>query len=289
MIEEKRLGCWAEFKNEIARIREKYGYHQVTIPEDIDLAKGAELAGTRVYRRKKTVLFRGQSDASWPIQTTLERKTDSRPIHIAEYVTYADYCVNEIESFTGRSWEVHNHDERAREIRETNDDIRAHLPAYAYLVYLRHHGFPSPFVDWSESPYIAAFFAFWEKSRAEDVAIFTYIESIDGGRSLLGGAPMISVQGPYVTTHQRHFAQKTWYTIATQWEEKEERNYFCSHMDVFRKPDPDQDILIKIILSSRVRKEALRELSDYNINPFTLFQTEDAFIRTMELKQFDLE
>jgi len=100
---------------------------------------------------------------------------------------------------------------------------------------------------------------------------------------------MIWVQGPYVTTHQRHFAQKTWYTIATQWEGKEKRNYFCAHEDVFRKPDPEQDILIKIILPSTARKEALRELSDYNINPFTLFQTEDALIRTMELKQFDLE
>jgi hypothetical protein len=96
-----------------------------------------------------------------------------------------------------------------------------------------------------ESPCIAAFFAFWEKSNADDVAILAYIESIDGGLSLTGGAPMISVQGPYVTTHQRHFAQKIWYTIATQWDEKRKETILLpwgSLSEAGPRPGhPDQD------------------------------------------------
>jgi hypothetical protein len=34
--------------------------------------------------------------------------------------------------------------------------------------------------------------------------------------------------------------------------------------------------------------EALRELSDYNINPFILFQREDPLVRATEMKVFDL-
>ena len=288
MIEEKRLTCWAEFKDEIASIRDRYGHHQVQVPEDIELAKGVELGPDRVYERKNNILFRGQSDASWPIQTTLERKTASHPIHVHQYMVYADYCVNEIESLTGRSWNVPIYREMDEEIRRVQDAFRVHLPAYDYLVYLRQHGFPSPLLDWTESPYVAAFFAFWAGPPYHDVAVFSYLESRVGGRWLK--SPKISVQGPYVTTDARHFAQKTWYTVATRWEENEKHHYFCSHDDVFQENDPEHDILIKMVLPKSLRTDAIRELvSDYNITPFTLFQTEDALIKTMELKQFDLD
>jgi len=287
MIEERNLQSWQEYKKTIADIRSRYGYQEVEVPNDTDLAKGANLPESRVYRRRNVVLFRGQNNAAWDIRTTLERKTECRPISISAYYSYVDHCVNEIESVTGRSWNLPAHDELRN--APNADSLRPHLLAYDYLVYLRHHGFPSPLLDWSESPYIAAFFAFWEKPQADRVAVLCYIESIHGGWSLSKGAPTISVRGPYVTTHKRHFAQKTWFTIATQWEEREKKHYFCPHEDVLRKPKPDQDILIKITLPAHTRKEAIRELLDYNINPFTLFQTEDSLIQTMELKQFDLD
>lgn len=208
-----------------------------------------------------------------------------------QYLNRAIRGVKEIESFTGNDWHTKPFPEMEKEIKETQDTFRVCLPSYDYLVYLRHHGFPSPLLDWTESPYIAAFFAFSESVKSKRVAIYCYIETPESVKGGTGGAPMITVKGPYVKTHKRHFAQKAWYTIATKWEDSEERHYFCKHEDIFNSNEYDkinkQDVLIKIELPTRMRKEALKELSDHNINFFTLFQNEDSLIKTIAMKTFD--
>lgn len=101
---------------------------------------------------------------------------------------------------------------------------------------------------------------------------------------------MISVQGPFVSTHSRHFIQKAWYTIATEWSYKDKIHSFCPHARVFNGArNHRQDVLIKITLPSKERHRVLRELNDFNINDFTLFQTEDSLVRAMATKLFDLD
>lgn len=92
-----------------------------------------------------------------------------------------------------------------------------------------------------------------------------------------------------MATHSRHFAQKAWYTIATKYDYKNERHIFCPHTDVFSRGNKKQDILVKITIPSSDRIKALSELNDYNINHFTLFQTEDALVRTLAIKEFELD
>lgn len=276
-METHDLGSWSDFAPLIQDIRNRYGAIKRGLPDG------------RSYMKKNQILFRGQTNNQWDLETTLERKTPKR-FDVCRYMNEALDCVNELESFTGKRWDTKPFPEVRHEIETAQDPMRVVLPCYEYLVYLRHHGFPSPLLDWTESPYIAAYFAYCEQSSADRVAVYAFVERPVGHKVKRGGDAMITVEGPYATTHARHFAQKAWYTIATVWEKG--HHFFCPHQRVFASTgissDP-QDVLVKITLPANERAAVLRGLNDYNINHFTLFQSEDALVKASAMRLFDME
>src|SRR5439155_6002848 len=147
------------------------------------------------------------------LSTTLERRA-SGPFHIIKYLECATRNLSEIESFTGSRWNVPTFRELKNEVEAWSGRSFIRLPAYDYLVYLRHHGFPSPLLDWTESPYVAAYFAYIEPSN-NDRAVFCFVDNTDGSKGGRVGDALITQHGPYVTTDKRHFAQKAWYTTCT--------------------------------------------------------------------------
>ncbi len=274
-IEDRQAKSWPDYVGIIDEIKNKYGRYRV----DLDNGKH--------YQDQVRLLYRGQSNENWSLMTTLERKTN-QDMHVLRYLQSATNHVEEIESFTSKNWGVPDDLELEEEIKDKQETFKVHLPCYNYLVYLRHHGFPSPLLDWSESPYIAAYFAFISCNE-HDPAVYCYIERSGPGRGAIGRKPQITLKGPYVKTHIRHYAQKAWYTIATQWNYSEERHDFVPHKEVFNLKYKKQDLLIKIILPASIRKSALENMNEYNINHFTLFQSEDSLIKAIETKVYDLK
>lgn len=270
------LQNWDHFATAIADIRAQYGSRVV---QD---GKGNSLS------LENEIVFRGHADAEWHLETTLERTTRER-YSIQHYLQRADSVVNEIESFTRADWKMPTFPAICEDIQNCSDSMRAHVPCYEYLVYLRHHGYPSPLLDWTRSPYIAAFFALEQKHDAERACVLAFIETPDGGKMHTEGEPMIRSMGPHVTTHSRHFAQKASYTIATVWDRETEKHYFCPHEDVRPPLVGTQDILIKITFPQSDRIRALKQLNDYDINHFTLFQTDDSLIRALGQRAFELD
>ncbi len=57
--------------------------------------------------------------------------------------------------------------------------------------------------------------------------------------------------------------------------------------NLFERDDKNQNLLINT-MPGRDRIKALVELSGYNIDHFTLFQTEDSLVKAMTLKEFEL-
>lgn len=269
------LDSWADFPNAISEIRVEYGTRSIEVYD-----------GTATVPNE--ILFRGQSDSEWKLKTTLERTTNEK-YSITRYLQRADSVVNEIESLTGKNWQIPSFPDIRKEINDVQDSLRPHLPCYEYLVYLRHHGFPSPLLDWTRSPYVAAYFALEQANNAERCCVFAFIENPDGGKMLSGGDILIKSMGPYITTHRRHFAQKASYTIATQWDDNAKAHYFCSHDSVSLPMLGEQDVLIKITIPRSDRIVALRQLEDFNINHYTLFQSDDSLVRALGLRAFDLD
>ncbi|MEM9352482.1 MAG: FRG domain-containing protein [Planctomycetota bacterium] len=270
-METVHLDSWTEFPKAIAEIRADYGMRTRRIP------------GLEPIHLGNNILFRGHADSTWRLETTLERAS-TRKYTPQKYFRCVDRQINELESTTGKRWGLPSIQEIDRDIEEKQDFMRCYLPHYDLLAYLRQHGFPSPLLDWTASPYVAAYFALEGVSEAEHCSVFAFIEMPDGMKSGGDDMPnMIRTIGPYVTTDPRHFLQKSQYTISTNWDRHSKTHTFCSHHDVSEAFE-EQDVLIKITIPRSDRAKALQQLDEFNINHYTLFHSEDALIHALGLR-----
>lgn len=264
-METKDLATWQDFEREVENLRHREN----------------DVIGTR----KAKLLFRGQADSSWPLSTTLERRSHT----FWEWQTYlrlARVSLPQVQPMTEREWQFPEHAETDK-WGSSYDDIWRSIPAYDYWVYLRHHGFPSPLLDWSRSPYVAAFFAYRDDSHAERerVAIYCYQEYATGGKASSSNKPAIRVHGPYVNTHPRHILQQCAYTTCSAFNDGTWK--YAKHSDVFAEGQLEQDLLWKFTVPASERLGVLKRLNDFNLNAFSLFPTEEALLETVALRELD--
>jgi hypothetical protein len=237
------------------------------------------------------VCFRGQSNSEWKLDTTLERQVGGAH-RVDEYYRQIRVIKPAIETFAGSEWETPGFEEVAK-WTSSYDDFSLKLSfkdelAYSYLAHLRHHGFPSPLLDWSCSPYVAAYFAFAHAQRSEHVAIYVFVESPKNIKLRGSGQPAIFGFGPNVKTHKRHFRQQSRYTVCVEYDCSEGWK-FVPHQGVFNVERSDQDLLWNIEIPASERVKVLRFLDKFNLNAFSLFDSEESLMETLAFREIDLK
>lgn len=234
-------------------------------------------------------LFRGLDNSAWPLATTLERAGREGMAASAHYATVSR-AHPQIESFTRTKWAIRLPPDVDTWLRRGGAWDALRFPTqeeYSYMVHLRHHGFPSPLLDWTRSPYIAAFFAFRSETGPPggNVSICVFSETPCQCKSRRNGEPQIRRMGPYVTTHRRHFLQQSDYTMCGIFKKKW---HFAKHEDVFVNGNPNQHVLWRFNIPWipwTERLKVLKLLDSYSLNAFSLFGSEESLMETLAFRE----
>lgn len=254
-------GGWEDFQNWLRKLREK------------ELPKSST-----------PLLYRGHGDSNWKLETTLERNGWALA-SLREYYfltlkiapTVATFADAKVPDFNEKLLEKFSTKGAILEVNPFYD-----LQSYQFMIYLRHHGFPSPLLDWSESPYVASFFAFRDLNPEVKMrSIYVYCETSTGAKGQALGAPTIRIIRSSSHGQPRHFHQQSVYSVCESFENSGWR--YDSHQHVFEQTwsQKQQDLLWRFDIPSSERAKVLRCLNEFNLNAFTLFYTDDTLLETL--------
>lgn len=238
------------------------------------------------YQYIRGWIFRGQRDSSWGLESTIERfyrtnygRVDS--ISSGQYFRNLSKIIPLLNTLSQSKFD------RTIDMPESRN-FGWSLKTLELIYYLRHHGFPTPILDWSRSFWVAAFFAFHDADPQKDVSIYAYNESIVGVRGGWVGEAQINTLGHYVQTHRRHFLQQSEYTVCMSQHgvEEEKQLFFVPHEEAI-STNPHDHPLKKFILSGHEKVKVLRLLDEANINPYTLFGSEESLMAMLAFREID--
>ncbi len=168
-------------------------------------------------------------------------------------------------------------------------DIKGPNDLGALLSLGQHHGFPTPFLDWTESPYVAAFFAFEDvkqedKEKDGQVRIFAlnrteWEENNPRIFSLYNPKPTFTVREPAIRAgNERALAQQS---IVTYSNVDDIEDFIEKSKEKYKK-----EYLIRIDLPVSEKKVAMQELRLMGIHAASLFLDLDGICKSLKEKYF---
>lgn len=225
--------------------------------------------------------FRGQANAGWPLFSSLSRHFLSFGVHPSAWTKQESRVIRIFQ----------------RKSHLFLDHLPADVDSFEWLTLMQHHGAPTRLLDFSWSPFVAAFFALERATETSAVwAVLPPAMNDAKVRPYRGKASVIAGEmGPWnVGAYEEHFLPNR-HRFAVIGEPYRMNQRLIAQAGTFVMPSvlhvAVEDIVptngvVKFILDESIRKEALRDLYTMNINNATLFPGIDGLARSMA---FELE
>jgi hypothetical protein len=162
----------------------------------------------------------------------------------------------------------------------------------AFFNFVQHHGYPTPLLDWSYSPYVAAFFAFREISNTDaqnckdDDYARIYVFNQDLWKRRLG-------QLQQLLTSMPHFSIQEFHSINNERMIPQQAVSSVTNIDdietyiLGRQQNGDQ-FLTAIDIKKKERKKVMLELQYMGITAGSLFPGIDGACEEMRERNFSL-
>jgi hypothetical protein len=277
-VEEILVGHWSDFEGVIQPL--------TSVPEDDQ---------SQTNQRLYAPVFRGVGNSCWGLETTLERSYPTErcdeTLSLLKYYRKIFAAKAALETLSGRRWDKLPDSSTFEKLLKDHwssgsswlDHFLSEHPEICdYLVYLRHHGFPSPLLDWTASPYVAALFAFeMVPENVKRVSVYAALPRAPEGSS----DQHFFLVRPYMRTHKRHFVQQCSYSMCVGLDERKKDYVFLPH-ELATADDPGPvERWLKFTIPAKERRVALQHLDLMNINPFSLFGSEDSLVRTIARRE----
>jgi len=261
-----------------------YDYHNFNKWEE------ARLFLLELVDNNKDIIFRGQKDPKWKLSSSFERKI--KPQELSHHIE--DFLVGKFEK-----------------------GIKAYLPSknilsskFELLTLMQHYGAPTRLVDFTDSPYVAAYFAFESSSESDYVTIWAveagwilaqnmtvydsevdllkitkerlsdFRSSIDVDNLMKSNIPgIVPITPPNMDT--RMLAQQTLFLMPTTLFQPFESLFEKYFKDLKSQSRQFKSPVTRIDISVKDRLNILNDLELMNINSRTLFPGLEGFAKSL--------
>lgn len=239
------------------------------VPKQMDWNSFKEYVSSLEERK---FLFRGQSE-QWRLRTSFHRTGR------ADFVRFLNEDIQTL----------HRHlSARTKHVFNLSNPVENG----AFFNLVQHHGYPTPLLDWTYSPYVAAFFAYRRISNtmshnaasSDKVRIHVFDQSkwriaVNQVMMVLTSMPHLSIGEFIAVENERMIPQQAASTVTNV---DDIETYIKSHESSQRQ------FLFAIDLPVKERKTVMRELSYMGITAGSLFPGLDGACEELKERNFEL-
>lgn len=241
-----------------------------------------------------SLLFRGQANQDWKLDTTLDR------VHAVQRKYTLDYHHRMLMRIHGgvsavydRTWNLMSTTEYDSYLSGFfRDCLLGATPfeGYDFMAFLRHHGFPSPLLDWTTALHVAVYFAFREYlNEVERVSVYVFLECPINQKGLSSNSPMIfQIPRSHGNHHKRHYLQECRHTVCVKY--LAEGISYIPHEEYYTDQtahwNERQDYMWKFNLPSSIRSEVLKNFDSHRLNDYTLFNSLESWLFYQNIKEY---